>query len=273
MPGPPAIITADSGCTSNYASLDCPVLNKRPTSKPIQVQNPNGSVMTSTHEAEFDLPMLRPEARRAHIVPQLHNCSLLSIDQLTDSGYIAVFDAKCLRIFDSPTIEAIDSTKCILTGTRHCPTGMWHIDAPCRPIQTHLANRIGAPTTEELVAFAHATLFSPALTTLEEALTEGWVTNFPGLTAASLRRHPPASIPMDKGHMDQTRQNQRSTKPKHIAPTATIPAFYQKTTSNLPVSPPKHITVMQLLWSPQARSIQIKPVASQSAPAEDTNTY
>jgi hypothetical protein len=54
--------------------------------------------MTSTHEADFDLPMLRPEARRAHIIPELKNCSLLSIGQLTDQGYIAVFDANRLRI-------------------------------------------------------------------------------------------------------------------------------------------------------------------------------
>jgi hypothetical protein len=133
--------------------------------------------MTSTHEAEFDLPALRPEARHAHIVPELHNCSLLSIGQLTDAGYIAVFDAARLRIFDSPTIEAINSTKCILTGTRHTPTGMWHINAPTQPIiRPHFANRIGEPTTAELVAFAHATMFSPALSTLEKSLSNGFLT-------------------------------------------------------------------------------------------------
>ena len=92
--------------------------------------------MTSTHEAEFNLPTLRPNARRAHIIPELHNCSLLSIGQLTDSGYIAVFDAKYIKIYDSPTIEAIDSTKCVLSGTRHNPSGMWHIDTPSEPIQS-----------------------------------------------------------------------------------------------------------------------------------------
>ena len=175
--------------------------------------------MTSTHKAEFDLPSLRLEAPRTHIVLKLHNCSLLSIGQLTDAGYITVFDSTRVRIFDSPTIKAINSNKCILTGTRHTPTGMWHIDTPTQPnIHPHLANRIGAPTTAELVAFAHATLFSPALSTLEKALSQGFLTNFPGLTATSLRRHPPSSIPMTKGHLDQTRQNQRSTKP----PTAII---------------------------------------------------
>jgi hypothetical protein len=35
----------------------------------------------------------------------------------------------------------------------------------------HLANHIGDPKTSELVAYAHAAMFSPALTTLEKALT------------------------------------------------------------------------------------------------------
>jgi hypothetical protein len=168
IPGPPTLI-ADSGCTSNYASLECPVINKRPTNNPIHVQNPNGSLMTSTHEAEFDLPMLRPEARRAHIIPELHNCSLLSIGQLTDAGYTAIFDAKRLRIYDSTNIHNITDQLLVLTGTRHTPTGMWHIDAP---IVHHLANRIGPPTLVDLVAFAHSTLFSPALSTLEKRSRE-----------------------------------------------------------------------------------------------------
>jgi hypothetical protein len=64
----------------------------------------------------------------------------------------------------------------------------------------------------DLVAFAHAALFSPALSTLAIALEKGFLTNFPGLTPALLRKHPHQSIPMVKGHLDQSRKNQRSTK-------------------------------------------------------------
>jgi hypothetical protein len=46
-------------------------------------------------------------------------------------------------------------------------------------------------------------MFSPALATLEVALKKGFLINFPGLDAAALRRHPPTSIPMAKGHLDQ----------------------------------------------------------------------
>jgi hypothetical protein len=76
--------------------------------------------MTSTHEAELDLPTLRLAARRAHIVPALQHCSLLSIGSLCDVGYKVTFDKYTMRVLDDGT--------CVLTGTRYTPTGMWHVD-------------------------------------------------------------------------------------------------------------------------------------------------
>jgi hypothetical protein len=71
---------------------------------------------------------------------------------------------------------------------------------------------IGSATPAELVAFAHAALFSPAPSTLLAiALNKkGFVQNFPGLK--KMAKYPPRSYAMVKGHMDQTRKNQKSTK-------------------------------------------------------------
>jgi hypothetical protein len=70
----------------------------------------------------------------------------------------------------------------------------------------------------ELVAYSHATLFSPALSTLEKALQCGYVRNFPGLSVKTLQRHPPRSVATAKGHLDQVRQGLRSTRvaPKEL---------------------------------------------------------
>ena len=62
------------------------------------------------------------------------------------------------------------------------------------------------------MAFAHAALFSPALSTLENALADGFLINLPRLTLATLRQHPPHSIAEIKGHLDQTHQNLRSNQ-------------------------------------------------------------
>ena len=81
---------------------------------------------------------------------------------------------------------------------------------------------VSSSTPADLVAFAHASLFSPALSTLQTALDRGYLSDFQGLTATSLRKHPPQSIAMIKGHLDQARKNQRSTKPR-AAPSASPP--------------------------------------------------
>jgi len=173
--------------------------------------------MTSTHEAELDLPMLPPDARHVHIVPELTSLSLISIGQLCDAG--------CIVTFTATAVTCEWNEQIILVGHRAPKTRLWHLELPnsdpvrsSSPIShspTQQANAtIGAATPAQLVAFAHATLFSPPLSTLEQALKKGYLTNFPGLTATLLRKYPPQSIPMIKGHLDQTRQNLRSTKDK-----------------------------------------------------------
>jgi hypothetical protein len=148
--------------------------------------------------------MLQPAARQAHIAPGLHDCSLLSIGTLCDANYKVRFNKHNMLV--------CDNDKCIMTGHRDATSGLWHVDPP-HPVQ--FANAIGDPTTAELVAFVHATLFSPALSTIESAIGKGYLTNFPGLTLRSLRQNPPRSIATTKGHMDQTRKNLRTTKPKN----------------------------------------------------------
>jgi hypothetical protein len=82
-----------------------------------------------------------------------------------------------------------------------------------------MSHHVGKQSSADLVAFAHATLFSPPLSTLEKALNNDYLTNFPGLNAQSLRKFPPASVPMAKGHLDQTQKNQGSTRQgTHIKP-------------------------------------------------------
>jgi hypothetical protein len=76
------------------------------------------------------------------------------------------------------------------------------------------------------------------LSTLEIALNEGHLTNFPGLTPLTLKRYPPQSVPMVKGHMDQSRKNQRSTKrtpPNQIVPDANNPEILARSADQCPL--------------------------------------
>jgi hypothetical protein len=85
----------------------------------------------------------------------------------------------------------------------------------------------------ELVAFAHAALFSPALSTIFTALDMNHVTGFPGLTSKLVRKNPPKFIATTMGHMDQSRNNHRSTKQKEATPTTAKTA-----TDVFPSAPP-----------------------------------
>jgi len=84
----------------------------------------------------------------------------------------------------------------------------------------------------DLVAFAHAAMFSLALSTLEAVLQGRHLPEFSGLTLQHLQQHPPQSIAMIKGHLDQTHQNQCSTHWQNI----TQPEI---TKDHFPVSDPE----------------------------------
>ena len=115
-----------------------------------------------------------------------------------------------------------------MSGTRTPITGLWHLDLVTpslavepdlppteSPILLHyIFATVQSATPSDLVVFAHATLFSPALSTLKLALERGYLPNFMGLTAKTLTKSPHHSVAMIKGHMHQARKNQRSTKPK-----------------------------------------------------------
>jgi len=114
----------------------------------------------------------------------------------------------------------------VLEGQRD-PPGLWIFQLPTPTVNVPTSNNfmvpqvnsaIGAPKVAELVAYAHATLFSPALDTLERALRCGHIRNFPGLTAKTLHRHPPHSVATAKGHLDQVWKNLCSTRrnPKDV---------------------------------------------------------
>jgi len=68
----------------------------------------------------------------------------------------------------------------------------------------HAANAATSTASPaNLVAFAHAAMFSPAISTLAEALRCSHLPEFVGLTLQQLLKHPPQSIAMIKGHLDQ----------------------------------------------------------------------
>ena len=199
------LLCADTGASAHFGTLSLPVKNKRPTQNPIHIKLPNGDISTSTHEGELDYPNLPESARHIHLVPAFVDQSLISMGVFCDAG--------CEVHFTKSTVTVTYQDHIVLNGTRSPATRLWFLQPPHIPPTLNCAlGAIGSATPAEIVAFAHAALFSPALSTLEQAVKSGFLTNFPGLTLNQLRKHPPRSVAMTKGHLDQTRKNLRSTK-------------------------------------------------------------
>jgi hypothetical protein len=185
--------------------MNANLFNVQPTRVPIKIQNANGTFRYSTHTAEFAAPSLPVQARTVHIVPELANANLLSVGQLCDAG--------CEVTFTATTATVHHHNHIIMNGSRDPRSRLWtmSMERVCPPVEQANASLLSA-TPAQLVAFAHASLFSPALSTLEDALRDEPMLQLPGLTLATLKKYPPNSLATPKGHLDQTRQNTRSTK-------------------------------------------------------------
>jgi hypothetical protein len=94
------------------------------------------------------------------------------------------------------------------------PDQVAHVDTGLPDYIPTINAILPANLVADLVAYYHAALFSPVMSTWCAAIDAGHLATFPDLTSAQVRRHFLVSIPMHYGHMDQTRANLQSTKPK-----------------------------------------------------------
>ena len=225
-------LVVDTGASHHFLQqsdlIHCalPIDEVKPNPQGINVLLPNKATMRSTHTASINIPGLPKHARIAHIFPQLASGSLLSVGQLCDEGCTATFNKNKLYIYHKG--------KTILQGSR-TKNKLWEIDD--LPQYSHSLNAvIDAPTISERVEFISRALFSPALSTLAQAINRGYLSSFPTITTKQLRRYPPNPRASNMGHMCAQRANVRSTKPK---PALTINAVLPHSPNTAPhIIPP-----------------------------------
>ena len=95
-----------------------------------------------------------------------------------------------------------------------------------------------------------------------KALDTGFLSSIPEITSALLRKYPPPSVPMIKGHLDQVRKNEGSIQP--VAPITTLvtisPAAITGPLALQNVSPPAQLHVLQVS-PPPAEPLALRPGA------------
>jgi hypothetical protein len=197
----------DSGCTGNFLLVTAPCLNKVKSRNPLTVRLPNGATMESSHTADLDIPGLNAAASKAHVFPGMENYSLLSVGQLCDEGYIVTFQR------DTVTICNSENSK-LLTGPWDDTTGLWRINL--KQTNKHIPNPIAnnvyeLRNTGALVHYLHKALFSPTKAAMSQAVKYRHLITWPGLTEEAINKHLKLTPATAMGHMNQRRQNIRST--------------------------------------------------------------
>jgi hypothetical protein len=191
----------------------------------IRVQMPNKTTIQATHTCLLDIPGLPPSARQAHIFPQLAH-ALLSIGLLCDNG--------CTATFDADTVSITLNGAILLTGYRDPTSRLWKIPlgqtqapsprATLQPMPHQAYSAYHTSSQADHISFLHAAAGYPVPSTWIKAIDRGHYTTWPGLSSSAVRKHLPKSLATVQGHLNQSRQNLRSTKPnpKLIADPAPI---------------------------------------------------
>jgi hypothetical protein len=163
--------------------------------------------MESSHTADLDIPELNAAESKAHVFPGMANHSLLSVGQLCDEGYIVTFKQDTVTICDSGDSQ-------ILSGPRDLNTGLWRINfkQTNNHIPEPIANNVyELRNTGALVHYLHKALFSPTKSAMLQAVKDGHLITWPGLTEDAINKHLKLTPDTAMGHMNQRRQNTRST--------------------------------------------------------------
>jgi hypothetical protein len=269
----------DSGCTGHFLLVNAPCLNEVKSQTPLTVRLPNGAIMESSHTDELDIHKLNAAASKAHVFPGMDNHSLLSVGQLCDKGYIVTFKHASMTVCNS-------QKSLILSGPRDLDTGLWCINL--KEDNQHIPEPIAKNVYEvrytgALVHYLHTALFSPTKSALLQAVKDGHLITWPGLTEDAIHKHLKLTPATSMGHMNQRRQNIRSTSKTPIAdaPTADtelgtkthlVYAFlvdqgqlYTDLTGKFPVQSSKGNSYVMVCYVYECNYIKVIPMKSRSA--------
>jgi hypothetical protein len=135
------------------------------------------------------------------------NHSLLSVGKLCNEGYAVTFRNASVTICNSQELQ-------ILKGARDLDTGLWRINLrkENQQPQQAVSDKVSElRNTGALVNYLHKAMFSPKKSAFLQAVKNGHMVTWPGLTEKAINKHLKLTPATTMGHMNQRRQNIRST--------------------------------------------------------------
>jgi hypothetical protein len=228
----------DLGATQIFVMDGTPVINKRPTMRPLRVTLVDGRQVMSTYMCDIQIDGL-PVTLMGHIIPNdLSIASLFGIQILTEAGCDVTFTkSDCIVMYNG---------KIILHGEKDPSTDLWTLPLGSHDMTSQHATStlpLAAPdfadahaqpavqiaffahtvrTKANSICFVHQSLCSPRISTLLKAIKHGYLKGCPNLTAHGVNKYLNPSSATAKGHMKRPRQGIRSTSQVPPVPSPSV---------------------------------------------------
>jgi hypothetical protein len=169
---------------------------------------PNGTTIQSSHTCNLLLTDLPPQAQQVHILPVLVHSSLISVGKLCDNG--------CSVTFTQDQVTVSKNGKHVMYGSRYPKSRLWRVNSKqnfeTENVQCNHAHDNN--NQKDLIKYLHAACFSPFKSTWITAIKNGNFSSWSGLTEHAVEKYFSKSTYTTKGHLNQQRQNARTTKIK-----------------------------------------------------------
>ena len=155
--------------------------------------------------------------------------SLMSVGKTCDDGTVAIFTQSGVTVHKDTDVLITCQGEPLLIGARDAHgryripltqhKGRWQPRRPSKKARQTLrhANSVyDLPSTEQAIRWLHAVCGYPVKSTWLKAVQAGNFMGWPLLTVRNIQKYFPETVETPKGHLNQSRKNVRSTKPKPI---------------------------------------------------------
>jgi hypothetical protein len=183
----------------------CALQKNIKSDNPLTVRLSNGATMESMHTASIYIPELSRAEFIANVFPGMVNHSLMSVGKLCNEGYSVTFKIDAVTIYNPARVQ-------VLRGVRDLNTGLWRINLQYEHKQhsAGVANIVyELRNTGALVNYLHKAMISPTKYALLQAVKNGHLVTWPGLTEQAINKHLKITPATAIGHMNQCREKIR----------------------------------------------------------------
>ena len=202
----------DSGATPHFISKDMNLPKGGKSSK--QVYLPEDTTLKTSTKTKLPFPKLSEAAREADVLPGLKR-SLTSVNKMAEEGYTTIFHPREeeVTIHQEGTISITTTEPPVLYGCKLNREKLWTVLARSKVHKREEANNVySLPSIPQSIKYLYTAAGFPTKEKWIIAIQSGNYVTWPGLTAATVRKHFPDSDETQKGHMKKQRQGVRLTR-------------------------------------------------------------